>query len=183
MSDIHDTLDGMRAEVWARLMLGVVDAASAARFPVLATVSPTGLPEARTVVLRGAEEHVCEVHTDLRSDKIASLRATPCAALLIWEPEVRLQIRLACRAEILEGDAVVERWAQVPDSSQTAYGKRPPPGTVIADSLDYELAPGAENFAALRLEVDEIDAVHLGPDHRRARFERRDGWAGRWLSP
>ena len=48
----------------------------------LATVSPTHQPEARTVVLRAADSTsaALEIYTDLQSDKIASLRATPKAS-------------------------------------------------------------------------------------------------------
>ena len=87
---------------WQRLTRGVADRRAAARHPAFATVSPDGLPEARTVVLRGASrsDGTVEVHTDGGSDKIASLKANPHAQLMIWDEKPKLQIRLSTRVTI-----------------------------------------------------------------------------------
>jgi hypothetical protein len=59
----------------------------------------------------------------------------------------------------------------------------PAPGTPIAAALDYRKTPDPAAFAVLRCTVQTIDAVHLGPNHRRARFDAADGWHGQWLAP
>ena len=71
------------AEAWLRLARGVHDRHAPARHPTLATVSPDGRPQARTVVLRAADitAATLDIHTDLRSAKIGDLCATPFAAL------------------------------------------------------------------------------------------------------
>ena len=185
MNDWFETLDGLRAHVWHHLLQGVANRDSAARHPVLATQSLDGWPEARTVVLRAADEQsgTVEAHTDLFSDKIASLRNLPRAALHVWEAEDRLQIRLSLSVEIQSGEAVAALWARVPDHSRQSYGVTPPPGTPIARALDYDKTPDPASFAVLRCTVQTIDAVHLGPVHRRATYRRDDGWTGQWLSP
>lgn len=185
MSERHETRRGLWDLVWERLERGVADAAAAARHPVLATASPEGWPEARTVVLRRAvpEGAVCEVYTDVQSAKVASLRECARAELHVWDAPALLQIRVAARAEVLSGPAVAERWAGVPEGARAAYGKRPPPGTEIAGALDYEITAGRESFAVLRLHAERVEALHLGEEHRRAVFLRGDGWTGRWLSP
>jgi pyridoxine/pyridoxamine 5'-phosphate oxidase len=48
LSDLH-------AQVWTRLMRGVRDRRASSRHPTLATVTPDGKPQARTVVLRAAD--------------------------------------------------------------------------------------------------------------------------------
>ncbi|MGR3701355.1 MAG: pyridoxamine 5'-phosphate oxidase family protein [Paracoccaceae bacterium] len=179
------TLEGLREQVWLRLVRGVADRRAAARHPTFATVSPAGWPEARTVVLRGADPAaaVLEVHTDLHSAKVAALRATPRAALHVWEASAHLQIRLMTEVTILTGAAVAEAWARVPDPSRQSYGTRPAPGTPIAVALEYDKPADPASFAVLRCAVQAMDIVHLGPQHRRARFDRADGWAGQWLAP
>jgi pyridoxine/pyridoxamine 5'-phosphate oxidase len=188
MSDPHpwaSTLDGLLAQVWARLVRGVNDRHAPARHPTFATVSSEGWPEARTVVLRGVDPvaGMLEVHTDLHSAKVAALRGNPRAAFHVWEAAAHLQIRLMTEVTILAGDDVAAIWAKVPDPSRQSYGTSPAPGTPIADALAYAKPADPARFAVLRCAVQRMDIVHLGPQHRRARFDRADGWAGQWLAP
>lgn len=178
-------LDSLRAQVWARLLRGVGDRNAPARHPTLATVSPEGWPRSRTVVLRAVNvaAGTFDIHTDLRSFKVAQLRANPRVALHVWDASAHLQTRAKALADILMGDAVAEAWAKVPDPSRQAYGTNPAPGTPIPSALAYDKQPDPACFAVLRCVVQAVDVVHLGPVHRRARFERADGWAGQWLSP
>jgi hypothetical protein len=188
MNDLHawaTTLPSLHAEVWARLVRGVHDAKSPARRPALATVSPAGRPEVRTVVLRSADRGrgAVVVHTDVRSAKVTSLRQTPFAALHVWDPSAHLQLRLDATVSIQSGASVAPLWERLSAGARTSYGHQPAPGQPIADALAYTVEPDAGFFAVLTLEVEAIDAVHLGAPHRRARFERASGWAGQWLSP
>ena len=184
MSEPGD-LAAFLAEAWQHLARGVADARSPARFPVLATVSPDGIPQARTVALRAARQSLAhiEVHTDIASTKIEALRAHPVAALHVWLPKANLQIRLTCGMQILSGEQVDEHWRRVPPRSRVSYGTVPPPGTPIPDVFAYEKPPDRARFAVLRGQVTVIDLVHLGPSHRRADFRASDGWRGQWLAP
>ena len=170
---------------WQYLRRGVADARSPARYPAFATVSPDGIPEVRTVALRCADQGAAmvEVHTDIFTPKVSALRATPRAALQVWLPRPRLQIRLAAFVEILTGEAVEEAWARVPAASRLSYGTRPEPGTPIPDAFAYDKPPMRDRFAVLRCRVDHIDLVDLGPRHRRAAYTRETRWRGTWLSP
>lgn len=185
MSDWFETTDGILAKVWGTLGRGVADAKHPARRPTFATVSADGWPEARTVVLRAASQTagMVMVHTDLYSDKIKSLRQTPRAALHIWDAKQDLQIRLQADVVIVSGDETRAIWDKIPDHAQQSYGVIPPPGTVIAQALDYLKKPDPATFALLECSVTHIDAVHLGADHRRASFSRLRNWQGQWLSP
>lgn len=179
------TLDELHTQVWARLARGVADRRAPARHPTLATTSPHGWPEARTVVLRATDPATAtlDLHTDLRSAKVAALRATPRAALHIWDQSAHLQIRLMADVTILTGDSVAQTWVRVPETSRNAYTLTPAPGCVIPSALAYDAAPAQSFFAVLRCTVQTMDILHLGPDHRRAAFDRASGWAGVWLTP
>jgi pyridoxamine 5'-phosphate oxidase len=94
-----------------------------------------------------------------------------------------LQIRLQADVEILQGAQVASTWSAVPELSRAAYSRSPLPGQAIAKALDYAPQPDVAVFAVLRLNIQTMDLLHLGPDHRRARFSRASGWAGQWVAP
>lgn len=185
MIDWHTTLPGLYARAWDILSRGPADRHSPARHIALATTAPDGTPEVRTVVLRAADRAAAtlDIHTDLRSAKVAALRQTPTAQTLVWDPRAHLQIRATATATILTGPDAAPLWARVPENSRPAYGATPPPGVPIAGPLAYTQTDGATAFAVIRLTLTALDLLHLGDRHCRARFDRADDWRGDWLSP
>ena len=184
MGDPND-LAAFLAEAWQHLEQGVADATSPARFPTFATTAPDGTPQARTVVLRGANpsEARVEVQTDTATDKITALRATPLAALHIWLPKVDVQIRLVAEVDILMGPSVEAQWSRVPVGARVSYGTEPIPGTPIPQVYDYKHTSARNRFAVLECRLKKIDLVHLGARHRRAIYLRDDDWRGTWVAP
>lgn len=185
MSEWFESLDGIFAQLWTGLEQGVADRNAPARHPTIATVSVDGWPETRMVVLRSATRETggLEVHTDITSAKVASLRAQPRAELHVWDSEKRLQTRARCTVTMTSGVAAAEIWKNVPDPGRQSYGITPPPGHPIATALAYEKRPLLDSFAVLTCQIDRIDAVYLGAAHRRAVFVRKDCWAGQWCAP
>ena len=184
MSDPND-LGAFLNLGWQRLSRGVADRRAAARHPVFATVSPDGKPEARTVVLRGADRDsgTVEVHTDGGSDKITSLQSNAHAQVHVWDEKAKLQLRLSTRVSMLSGEDAAQRWTRVPDGSRMAYGASPKPGTPIPNAHDYEKLAQRDWFTVLICEIDEIELMQLIDPHRRAYFKRADDWAGQWCVP
>ncbi len=82
------------------------------------------------MVLRGADPKTAAltVHTDLRSPKVASLRANPFAELHVWDSSAQLQIRLEAQATILSGEAVALVWSSLSEGARAGYGSLPTPG-------------------------------------------------------
>ncbi|MEW9920135.1 pyridoxamine 5'-phosphate oxidase family protein [Marimonas sp. MJW-29] len=184
MSDPND-LRTLWDEAWQHLSRGVADARHPARYPTFATVSPEGMPEARTVALRAASQSAArvEVHTDISTAKIRALQATPFAALHVWIPRADLQIRLGARVDILTGPEVEAQWSKVPPASRVSYGTEPAPGVPITHVYDYEKPPTRERFAVLACHLISVDLVHLGGRHRRALYVAKDCWQGTWVAP
>lgn len=184
MSDPGD-LAAFLEEGWQHLHRGVADARSPARYPTFATVSPRGVPEARTVALRGASQSRAqlEIHTDTQTAKVDALRHNPLAAFHFWIPRADLQIRATGRVTIETGITVEDKWKQVPEASRVSYGTEPAPGTPIPHVHAYQKPPRRDRFAVLTSDLVEIDLVHLGTPHRRARFVAADGWEGVWVAP
>ena len=185
MNSWFETHEGTWQRIWDTLGRGVADAKHPARRPTLATVSPQGLPEARTVVLRHADrtDATVSLHTDLFSDKIKSLRQTPHVALHVWDARQNLQIRLQAEVQIKSGPSTRALWDKIPDHAQQSYGVTPPPGVPIEEALAYVKQPDPATFAVIDCAVTTIDAVHLGENHRRCSFSRARHWHGQWLSP
>ncbi len=185
MSEWFASLQGLYARAWDTLAAGAADADHPARLITLASTSVTGWPEARTVALRRADRQTatCEVHTDLYSDKITSLRKTPRVALLLWDAGQDMQIRLQAETRIQSGESTRDLWDRIPDHGRQSYGVAPRPGAPIAHALDYEKRPNPATFAVLTCRVMSMDIVHLGRQHRRAAYSRSGDWEGQWLSP
>ena len=178
-------LDTLYAHAWHRLIRGVHDRHAPARHPTLATVSPKGWPEARTVVLRAADRFASrlEIHTNLYSPKIADLMATPIAALHVWDSRSRLQIRLQADVVITHGAQIASIWSAMPELSRMAYSRDAVPGQTIGAALAYRSTPDPAAYAVLHLDLHTMDLLHLGTHHRRAQFTRERNWAGCWLAP
>jgi pyridoxamine 5'-phosphate oxidase len=94
-----------------------------------------------------------------------------------------LQVQLEAQVTILTGQDVAAIWAGVPEASTLSYGTSPAPGQPIAQAPASARILDPASSAVLRLSVSTTDALHLGPNHRRALFDRLDGWAGEWLAP
>jgi pyridoxamine 5'-phosphate oxidase len=100
-----------------------------------------------------------------------------------WHTSAHLQLRLEAQVTILIGMDVAAIWEDVPAASRLSYGSTPAPGQPIAQALDYTKVSDAESFVVLRLQISTVDALHFGPNHRRAKFDRHNKWVGAWLAP
>ena len=176
MSDLAATL----AAAWETLEAGVGDRTAPARHIVLATTGETG-PEARLLVLRGTDRTAgtLTLHTDAATAKARDLARDPRAALLVWDPHARLQIRLRAQVSLRPGTHA--EWNAVPDPA--IYGGTPAPGAAIPAPDAHDATPEPSRFAILTATVHEVETLRLGTPHERARFNRSDGFAGTWLAP
>ena len=192
------TLDGVKALAAAMLEEAAKNPSSPLRKPALATVSASGAPAVRTVILRSADlaARRLGIFTDARSRKVADLEAEPRAELLFFDPACDIQLRLAGRAEIRIGDEAA--WESAAPPSRRAYLVTAPPGTVsvepvsglpsdiagIIPSLE-RMEEGRVNFAYIEFTLDEADIVVLSrAGNRRARIRyRAHGEHAEWLVP
>ncbi len=184
MSDIT-TLSGLLDLVRRRIAAGMTDKDAASRLPVLATRDAEGWPTARTMVLRGfdAENWTLDLHSDADAAKVLQLTDGPRAMLQFWDAEAALQVRMRAHVIRLPHEEEKALWQHVPEPARAQYGTVPPPGTPIAAANAWHPNPRPARFAVLRARIVRIEALHLGEIHRRARFEREEGWQGSWLVP
>ena len=189
--DLATTLEECREEAFRRLARGVADRRSAFHTPTLATIGADGAPEARTLVLRGFEAatRTLRLHTDARSGKVAELAADPRCVLHFYDAGAKLQLRLAGRATVHDGDAVADAaWAATRDFSRMIYAIEPAPGTPIAAPVaaPRDATAGRAAFRVILLRVARLEWLELAASgHRRARFAWDDAGvlSSTWLVP
>ena len=186
------TLDDVRADAFRRLSDGAARARSPFRSPALATVDRQGLPNVRTVVLRGFDPatRVLTVHSDVRVPKIEELRAEPRVMLHAWDAHDQVQVRILARASLCLGEAAKPDWGRLHPGSRATYAVAPTPSTPLDDPAvaDQQRLPESEaffNFAVIEAVMDSLDWLYLArTGNRRARFT----WIGgdehaTWLVP
>lgn len=181
-----DALPAVFDTIWSILSDAAVDRMPRSAFATLATVDATGAPRLRTVALRSADRisATCAVYTDRRTAKVSEIARNPQVSLLVWQADVRVQLRLSGRAETTAGHGTAHLWDELGDEARLNYAHQPAPGTPISEGGAYIHRPDPAHFALLRVTLDHIDYVSLAETgHRRAAFRRQDNWRGQWLSP
>jgi pyridoxine/pyridoxamine 5'-phosphate oxidase len=155
-------------QAWALLALSVKeDPQSTLRSPTLASVDDAGLPQQRTLVLRGVTG-VAEgaprlrFHTDVRAPKVEQLRRRPALSVLAYDKRLKLQLRIDGTAVIrtlAEGDALAEyAWASSAPISRRCYFIADPPS---ATSSPPRLDEMASDLRAVRTEDPELASPHF----------------------
>ena len=150
-----------------------------ARWLQLATVAPDGTPRVRTLVFRGWADGAClDLLTDGRSAKAAELDAE-AAVELCW---------LLPLPAAIEARERQRHWRQLTPAGRSLWGW-PPPGEPLdpVAAFPQELGedePLPEAFLLLRLELNQVELLELGPHpHRRRRWCANTGWREDPLNP
>ncbi|GLS43849.1 pyridoxamine 5'-phosphate oxidase family protein [Methylobacterium brachythecii] len=191
----YDDLAACHAELWQRLEQGVSDRHSAFHTPALATVDPHGRPQVRAVVLRDVDRSAgtLRFHCDRRSEKASEIAGMRCAALQVYDPAAKIQVRVDGTAEVhTDGWFAETVWTQSQPMSRAVYGISPGPGTALAHGGDYTLPDkddaildGRENFCVVVIRAERLEFLYLDSrGHRRALWLRSQaGWVETWLAP
>jgi len=158
--------------IWTELQRATVDRHHEWRTPVLATICPQGVPQARTVVLRGADANASQLifFTDSRSHKVTELRAAPAAVFVFWSKRLSWQLRVQVQSQVhIAGARVEEAWARVSQSAAAGdYLAARAPGSALHQAAASE--PGPHHLAVVTADVVQMDWLDLAREgHRRAR--------------
>lgn len=187
----------MASPPWLTPWLTAFERNAGDRFAALATVSPAGLPQVRTVVVRGLDDAGRPYFaTDARSAKIDAVRAGSEVELCVWWPASAEQFRLGGPAELIETDdharAGLRRalWARI-DAENRALMLGPAPGSapVPGGSLERDSDRPAPTLTVVVVEPRRVDHLTLAPrdgsrPSRRARYRLSEGvWQGGAVVP
>lgn len=179
--------------IWQCLTAGASPGQSPFTMWQLATNGADGVPQLRTIVLRAADEarNTLTFHTDMRSVKVAELRADPRLSMLAADLVKLQQIRLEGRAEICPDEA--ERsaiWNSARPHTLILYQAPLSPGTPLphspqATAVSTGRHDGYDNFCVVRVTLSKIDYLDISPaGHQRAVFTRSDNhWQGKRVAP
>lgn len=150
------------------------DEAVAARVPepnamTLATASADGMPDARIVLLKGADARGLSFYTDYRSAKGAELDANPRATLVFWWAPLERQVRVSGRVE------------RVPREESAAYFATRPRGSRLGawTSRQSSVLP---DRATLEARLAEVEA-RFGTDESAGEVPLPDHWGGYRVVP
>ena len=163
--------------------------------PVISTIARDGRPRARVVVLRAVdrEHRHLRFHTDIRSDKFHELHADPRIALLFYDAEEKIQLRIEGRATLHQNDECADAaWASSQAMSKLCYAVEPGPGHHISARDDFSLPrdraeseTGRAHFAAVIVTIEDMDFLWLGAaGNRRASYRfANNKIEARWVVP
>jgi pyridoxamine 5'-phosphate oxidase len=154
----------------------------------LATVDAQGLPDARTVLLKGFDEAGFVFYTNLQSAKGRELAANPKAALLFHWKSLRRQVRIRGTVErVSDAEADAYFATRAKDSQIGAWASAqsqplPEPHAlekaVAAYALKYALAapPRPPHWSGYRVTPQAMEFWRAGRFrlHRRTLFTRHD---------
>ncbi len=201
-NEFYDDLAGTLERSWRLLETAVAGPASPARTPVLISVDADGLAQGRTVVLRdfNRQQRQLKVYTDVRSAKVAQLRAQPNCTLVGYQPDPMIQLRLNTRAVIHHDNELTrDAWTVMPGPNRCNYLTDPDPGSLSIEPTDGRPVITAESvptqkeneiayshFSVIVFTVNELEWLYLPRrGHRRAQFiwDEADSLQSHWLIP
>lgn len=201
--DFYNDLDLSFNKAWDLIEPGASKRSSPAHTPVVATIGDAGEPQLRVMVLRAADRMARRLrfHTDIRSTKIDDVKTRGSASVLMYDPELKLQLRLSgCISVETDGDDVDDAWQTSTTFARRCYLAENAPGSQSIEAtsglpiwiegkqpVEEQLGDARANFALLWFEVRSLEYLYLANvGHRRARWVWDDAaanWSGRWLVP
>ena len=194
---MFETLKDVEADLKQRLIRAAKDRRSPMHVPAVVTSDV----DARGMVLREfhSGEWYLRFHTDTRAPKVAAIEADPRMAVLFYDKGSKIQIRVKGKGRILRDDPITQTaWDNGTNFARRCYlGDGPGAASEVPTSglpdefeghepTDEQLIPARENFAVLKVELEELDWLYLAhTGHVRAQFTKDDSaaWQGRWVSP
>lgn len=183
--------------VWDRLR-AMADGSAPSAAIQLATISSTGFPGLRTVIVRDAsfDEATFAFITDVRSTKINDIRRDPRVSAIAYDLESSVQIKLEGTAMIMEDDDVRRAmWERLRPHTRIQFERDMPPGVILnsADGApmtwEYDGASPKEPyelFALVSISVTSAEWLDVSAaEHTRYAFyrDRQPKWRSVRLSP
>lgn len=185
-----DSLAELAQGISDRLARACHNAQDPWRLPVLATQGLVG-PEARVVVLREVSPATRELvlFSDRRAPKVRQLHDSPQVALVFYDHEGPVQLRIQGLARVTAHPIPDgQRWSRLTPLQRQNYQSLGAPGEPIQSPNFLGLAEndsGLENFAVIHISMTSMDWLWLARHgHRRAKFDVANGeWRGQWAIP
>ena len=155
--------------------------------------------DGRIVVLRKSDKlnNVVQYHSDIRSDKINKLKKNKNAAMLFYDKEEKIQIRLKVECIINHNNEITKAsWLKTGHMSRKCYLVDNGPGTESPiptsglkpelDNFEFTMEQsevGYKNFTVIQCKIKSMEWLYLAAKgHRRAKFDLENN-KEYWLVP
>ena len=194
----YENFEEIKSKIWSMLNDAVTNRNSSFRIPVFICGDQSDF-NGRIVVIRKSDQknNLLQFHSDIRSDKIEKLKTNKNAAMLFYDKDEKIQVRLKVECIINHNNEITKvSWSKTQHISRKCYLIENGPGTESEqptsglnpefDNFDYtkeQSEKGYENFTVIQCKIKTIEWLYLAAKgHRRARFDL-DANKEIWLIP
>ena len=191
----YEDFTEIKKKIWSMLDDAVTNRSSQFRIPTFICGHNNDI-DGRIVVLRKSDQqnNLVQFHSDIRSDKIELLKNNSNAALLFYDKDEKIQVRLKVSCIINhKNDITRKSWEKTQHISRKCYLVENGPGTESnvptsglkpeLDNFDYtkeQSEEGYKNFTVVQCKIKSIEWLYLAAKgHRRAKFDlenKKDTW-------
>jgi pyridoxamine 5'-phosphate oxidase len=185
----------IKKKIWSMLKSAVTDRNSQFRIPVFICGNQSDF-DGRIVVLRKSDQsnNLIQYHSDIRSEKIDKLKKNKNAAMLFYDKEEKIQVRLKVECTVNHDNEITKQsWLKTGHMSRKCYLVDNGPGAESdtptsglkpeLDNFEYTLKQseeGYKNFTVIQCKIKSIEWLYLAAKgHRRAKFDlenNKDNW-------
>jgi len=165
----------------------------------LSTITESGRPSARIVLLKGIEEGKFLFYTNHQSQKGKELEENPACALTFFWPELERQVRIEGFSDRIDAVTAEKYFQSRPRGSQIGAWASPQSSAISDRSLlearvkelekkfkDQELIPKPHQWGGYAVEAVEIEFWQGRPNRlhdRIAFYKTEEGWTIKRLAP
>ena len=191
----YEDFNEIKKKIWLMLDDAITNRASQFRIPTFICGDQSDF-DGRIVVLRKSDQHnnIVQFHSDIRSDKIEKLKKNPKAAMLFYDKDEKIQVRLKIECVVNHNnDITKESWSKTQHISRKCYLVDNGPGSESTsptsglkpelDNFEFTMEQseeGYKNFTVIQCKIKLIEWLYLAAKgHRRARFDletKKDTW-------
>ena len=198
--DFYNDLDKIYYKIWNLLNSGLQNRNAPFHIPVF-ICGNKNKSDGRIVVLRGVDEKEKKIwfHSDIRSNKIKTLKLSPNATLLFYDKDEKIQLRIFAQTKINHKNKItMESWRKTAHMSRQCYLGNKAPGSDSSkatsglaenvDNMKYSIEEseiGYKNFCVIENYIKSIEWLYLAAKgHRRAHFSlENSSIMKKWLIP
>ena len=194
----YEDFNEIKKKIWSTLNNAVTDRSSQFRIPVFICGNQSDF-DGRIVVLRKSDQknNLVQFHSDIRSDKIKKLKNNSKAAMLFYDKEEKIQVRLKVECTVNHNNKITkESWIKTGHMSRKCYLVDNGPGTESSsptsglkhelDNFKFTMAEsedGFKNFTVIQCTIKSMEWLYLAAKgHRRAIFDLENNKKN-WLVP
>ena len=183
----YENFSEIKNKIWLMLDDAIINRSSPFRIPVFICGDQNDF-DGRIVVLRKSDKlnNVVQYHSDIRSDKINKLKKNKNAAMLFYDKEEKIQIRLKVECIINHNNEITKAsWLKTGHMSRKCYLVDNGPGTESPiptsglkpelDNFEFTMEQsevGYKNFTVIQCKIKSMEWLYLAAKgHRRAKFD------------